>query len=330
MNLNGKRVLVTGACGFIGSHLAERLLERGAKVRAFVYYNAFNRWGWLDSLPEDNLAEIEVIAGDVRDFHCVKDALKGMDAVFHLAALIGIPYSYVAPESYVETNIKGTLNILQAARELGPEKVVHTSTSEVYGTARYVPMDEGHPLQGQSPYSATKIAADMLAESFYRSFDLPVAICRPFNTYGPRQSARAVIPTIISQIMAEKRCIELGNTDTTRDFNFVTDVAEGFIRIGECDGAVGQVINIGTGEEISIGGLVEKIAGILGRDIGINTDNQRVRPESGEVFRLCAESKKARDLLEWKPEVELAEGLARTIQWLEENKGAYRDDIYNI
>lgn len=322
--------MVTGACGFIGSHLVERLVEKGARVKAFVYYNSFGHWGWLDSLPKEKLKHIEVFSGDVRDFACVKKAMTGMDAVFHLAALIGIPYSYIAPESYVETNVKGTLHILNAARETGVTKVVHTSTSEVYGTARHVPMDESHPLQGQSPYSATKIAADMLAESFYRSFALPVAVCRPFNTYGPRQSARAVIPTILSQSLARRKKIFLGNIDTSRDFNYISDTVEGFIKVAESEKALGQVINIGSGREISIRKLVEKIAKITGNNIKVENDRQRIRPAESEVYRLCADNTKAQKLLGWKPKIPLEEGLRRTAEWLKENQGPLRRFIYNI
>ncbi len=330
MNLKNERVLVTGACGFIGSHLVERLVEMGAKVRAFVFYNSFNHWGWLDSLPEEKLQKIEVFAGDVRDLPCVKRAMEGVKVVFHLAALIGIPYSYIAPESYVDTNVKGTLNILQAGRERGVAKIIHTSTSEVYGTAQYVPMDEKHPLQGQSPYSASKIAADVLAQSFHLSFGLPVAICRPFNTFGPRQSARAIIPTVLIQGMAGKSRIRLGNTQTTRDFNYVSDTVEGFIRIAESREAVGQVINIGSGQEIAITSLLKKVSEVLGRDIRVNKDRERVRPSSSEVFRLCADNTKAREILGWKPKVRLEEGLRRTAEWLMKYKGQYRENLYNV
>jgi len=330
MKLRNERVLVTGACGFIGSHLVERLVETGAKVRAFVFYNSFNHWGWLDSLPEEKLRQIEVFAGDVRDLPCVKRAMEGVKVVFHLAALIGIPYSYIAPESYVDTNVKGTLNILQAGRERGVDKIIHTSTSEVYGTAQYVPMDEKHPLQGQSPYSASKIAADMLAQSFHFSFGLPVAICRPFNTFGPRQSARAVIPTILIQGMAKKSRIRLGNTQTTRDFNYVTDTVEGFIRIAESREAIGQVINIGSGQEITIASLVKKISEVLGMNIKVNKDRERVRPSSSEVFRLCADNTKSKKILGWKPKVRLEEGLQRTAEWLMKHKGQYRENLYNV
>ncbi len=330
MDLKGKNILVTGACGFIGSHLVERLVELGAQVRAFVYYNALNRWGWLDTLPEEKLKEFEVFTGDVRDLNCIKRSMDGVDVVFHLAALIGIPYSYISPESYVDTNIKGTLNVLQAAREVGVAKVIHTSTSEVYGTAQYVPIDERHPLQGQSPYSATKIGADMLVESFCRSFDLPVAICRPFNTYGPRQSARAIIPTIITQMMAKKEHVHLGNTDTTRDFNYVTDVVEGFIKIAESEKAIGEVINIGSGYEISISALVQKISELLGRNLEVQTDASRIRPPSSEVYRLCADNSKAKNLTGWEPKIELDEGLVRTAEWFSKNQDKYKQGIYNM
>jgi len=330
MNLKHERVLVTGACGFIGSHLVERLVEIGAKVRAFVFYNSFNHWGWLDSLPEEKLQKVEVFAGDVRDLPCVKRAMEGVKVVFHLAALIGIPYSYIAPESYVDTNVKGTLNILQAGREKGVARIIHSSTSEVYGTAQYVPMDEKHPLQGQSPYSASKIAADMLAQSFHLSFGLPVAICRPFNTFGPRQSARAVIPTILIQGMARKSRIRLGNIQTTRDYNYVTDTVEGFIRIAESTKAVGQVINIGSGQEMAIASLVKKASEVLGTDIKVNTDRERVRPSSSEVFRLCADNTRAREILGWKPKVRLEDGLRRTADWLMKHKGQYRENLYNV
>lgn len=330
MNLKGKKVLVTGACGFIGSHLVERLVEKGARVKAFVFYNSFGHWGWLDSLPKEKLEGIEVFSGDVRDFACVKKAMAGREVVFHLAALIGIPYSYIAPESYVDTNVKGTLNILSTARESGIEKMVHTSTSEVYGTAQYVPIDEKHPLQGQSPYSATKIAADMLAESFFRSFGIPVAICRPFNTYGPRQSRRAIIPTILTQTLARKKEIYLGNIKTTRDFNYVTDTVEGFIKIAESEKSVGKVINIGSGQEISIASLVKRISKIAGLDIQVKKDPRRVRPSKSEVLRLCADNTKAEKILRWKPEVSLEKGLMKTVEWLKKNQDQYRGSLYNV
>jgi len=330
MTLKNEKVLVTGACGFIGSHLVERLAEMGAKVRAFVFYNSFNHWGWLDSLPEEKLQTVEVFAGDVRDLPCVHKAMEGVKVVFHLAALIGIPYSYIAPESYVDTNVKGTLNILQAARETSVAKIIHTSTSEVYGTAQYVPIDEKHPLQGQSPYSASKIAVDMLVQSFHLSFGLPVAICRPFNTYGPRQSARAIIPTIISQLLSGKTSIRLGNIRTSRDFNFVTDTVDGFIRIAESREAIGQVINIGSGQEVTITSLVRKISKILGVDMKVKTDRERVRPSASEVFRLCADNTKSKKILGWQPKVRLEEGLRRTAEWLTKYKGQYRENLYNV
>lgn len=328
--MRGRKVLVTGSCGFIGSHLVERLVELEARVRAFVYYNSFNRWGWLDILPDETVRQVEVITGDIRDFNCVRTAMDKVEVVFHLAALIGIPYSYIAPESYVDTNVKGTLNVLQAARDAVVSKVIHTSTSEVYGTAKYVPIDEEHPLQAQSPYSATKIAADKLAESFHASYDLPIAICRPFNTYGPRQSARAIIPTIISQMIIQKGRIQLGNTDTTRDFNYVTDIVEGFIKIAESEKTIGEVVNIGFGSEISIGRLAQKIAGLCGFELEIVNDIKRIRPPSSEVHRLCANNDKAKDLVGWEPEVDIDKGLVRTTEWFKTNGYKYRQREYNI
>jgi NAD dependent epimerase/dehydratase len=336
MNLQNKKILVTGSGGFIGSHLTETLVRMGCKVRALVHYNSFNSWGWLDESPEEIKKEIEVIAGDVRDPFGMRKAIQGCDIVFHLAALVAIPYSYHSPDTYVDTNIKGTLNILQAAQELGVEKVIHTSTSEVYGTARYVPIDEDHPLQGQSPYSATKIGADQLALSFYRSFDVPVAVIRPFNTYGPRQSARAVIPTIISQIASGKKEIKLGAISPTRDFNYVKDTVQGFIAIAESDQSIGEVINIGSNYEISIGDLVQTISRLMNTDIKIKTDSQRVRPDKSEVERLWADNSKARRLLGWEPQYGgqkgLERGLAETIAWFTspENLNRYRTDVYNI
>ena len=302
MNLKKQKILVTGADGFIGSHLTEELVRQGYDVRAFVFYNSFNSWGWLDHSPADIKGKFEVFAGDIRDPHGVKEALRGCTVVLHLAALIAIPYSYHSPDTYVDTNIKGTLNILQAARELGVEKVIHTSTSEVYGTAQFVPITEEHPLQGQSPYSATKIGADQLALSFYRSFNLPVAVIRPFNTYGPRQSARAVIPTIISQIASGKKEIKLGALSPTRDFNYVKDTVQGFIAVAGSDQSIGEVINIGSNYEISIGDLVQTISRLMNTDIEIKTDSQRLRPEKSEVERLWADNSKARRLLGWEPQ----------------------------
>ncbi|ACO04324.1 MAG TPA: NAD-dependent dehydratase [Persephonella sp.] len=332
MDLSNKKVLVTGSCGFIGSHLVERLIEKGCKVRAFVYYNSFNSWGWLDTFPREKLDRIEVFTGDIRDPNGVRTAVKGMDLVFHLAALIGIPFSYHSPDSYVDTNIKGTLNILQACRDYDIEKVLVTSTSEVYGTAQYVPIDEKHPRQGQSPYSATKIGADYIAESFYRSFNLPVVIVRPFNTYGPRQSARAVIPTIITQLLSGKKEIKLGALHPTRDLVFVKDTVEGFIKIAESERTVGEEINIATGKEISIGDLAKKIIDMINPEARIVTDQERLRPEKSEVERLLGDNTKIKMLTGWEPEYSLEEGLKITIEWFKnkENLRLYKPDIYNV
>ncbi len=325
-----KKVLVTGADGFIGSHLTESLLERGYEVKAFAYYNSFNTWGWLDTLPQEKLKEIEVFTGDIRDPNGVREAMKGADFVFHLAALIAIPFSYHSPDSYVDTNIKGTLNVLQAARQLETERVLVTSTSEVYGTAQYVPIDEKHPYQGQSPYSATKIGADRLAESFYRSFQLPVSIVRPFNTFGPRQSARAVIPTIISQLLAGKEEIKLGALTPTRDFNYVKDTAAGFIAIAESDRTVGEEINIATQQEISIGDLAKEIISQINPKAEIICDEQRLRPEKSEVNRLLGSNEKIKRLTDWKQQYTFAEGISETIDWMRHNMNAYKTDIYNV
>lgn len=336
MNLKNKKILITGSDGFIGSHLTEALVRMGCNVRAVVYYNSFNSWGWLDESPEEIKKELNVFAGDVRDPHGMKNAMQGCDVVFHLAALIAIPYSYHSPDTYVDTNIKGTLNILQAARELGIEKVIHTSTSEVYGTARYVPIDEEHPLQGQSPYSATKIGADQIALSFYRSFDTPVSIIRPFNTYGPRQSARAVIPTIITQIAAGQRELRLGSLHPTRDFSYINDTVKGFIAVAESENSLGEVINIGSNYEVSIADLVQTITAIMKADIQINTDDNRIRPEKSEVERLWADNKKAAHLTGWQPEYAGMEGLKRglqeTIDWFSDpnNLKRYKTGVYNI
>jgi len=327
MNWSKKKILVTGAGGFIGSHLTEQLVDRGAHVRAFVHYNAMGRWGWLDASVVKN--EIEVVPGDISDRDSVRKAVQGMDVVFHLAALIGIPYSYQAPASYVHTNINGTLNVLQSALDSGVERVVHTSTSEAYGSAQYVPIDEKHPLQGQSPYSATKIGADKLAESFFCSFDLPVTTVRPFNTYGPRQSSRAVIPSIITQALTLDK-IRLGNLEPTRDLNYVLDTVDGFIKAAEHAGAVGQVINLGTGREISIGELAKTILNLMGKDLLIETDDQRIRPDASEVDRLCADISKARDLLGWEPQHSLEAGLRETIAWVENNLGEFRPGQYSV
>ena len=325
-----KKVLVTGADGFTGSHLTESLLEKGYDATAFTYYNSFNTWGWLDTLPKEKLDQIEVFSGDVRDPNGVREAMKGVDQVFHLAALIAIPFSYHSPDSYVDTNIKGTLNILQAARDLGTEKIMVTSTSEVYGTAQYVPTDEKHPFQGQSPYSATKIGADRLAESFYRSFNLPVAIVRPFNTFGPRQSARAVIPTIITQLLAGREEIKLGSLTPTRDFNYVKDTAAGFIAIAESDKTIGQEINIATQREISIGDLAKEIIAQINPDAKIVCDEQRLRPEKSEVNRLLGANAKIKELTDWKQQYTFEQGIAETIAWIRQNMAAYKTDIYNV
>ena len=326
-NWKAKTVLVTGAGGFIGSHLVERLVELGAHVKAFVRYTSHGRWGWLDESPVKN--DIEVVLGDIRDNWCVRDAMRGSEVVFHLAALIGIPYSYVAPQSYVHSNIEGTLNVLQAARELGTSRVICTSTSEVYGSALYVPIDERHPLQGQSPYSATKIGADKLAESYYLSFGLPVSSARPFNTYGPRQSARAVIPTWITQALASSE-IRLGSLRPTRDFNYVGDVVEGFLALAASPRGIGEVVNFGSGTEISIGDLAALVGRLLGREPKLVADDQRLRPDNSEVARLCANADKARDLLGWQTRVSLEEGLKKTIEWMGSNLGGYRIGQYAI
>lgn len=324
------KILVTGSDGFIGSHLVEELVKKGYQVKAFVFYNSFNSWGWLDTLPKEIMDNVEVFAGDVRDPHGVKEAMKGCNAVFHLAALIAIPFSYHSPDTYVDTNIKGTLNILQAAREVNIERVLVTSTSEVYGTAKYVPIDENHPYQGQSPYSASKIGADRLAESFYRSFELPVTIVRPFNTYGPRQSARAVIPTIITQLLSGKTEIKLGSLTPTRDFNYVKDTANGFIEIYKSDKTIGQEINIATQKEISIGELAQELIKQINPEAKIICDEQRLRPVKSEVNRLLGSNKKILELTNWKPQFTFEEGLAETIKFLKDNLSKYKVDIYNL
>ena len=325
-----KKALVTGADGFIGSHLTESLLEKGYQVKAFVYYNSFNNWGWLDTLPKEKLSQIEIFSGDVRDRNGVREAMKGVDLVFHLAALIAIPFSYHSPDSYVDTNIKGTLNVLQAARELNTERLLVTSTSEVYGTAQYVPIDEKHPYQGQSPYSATKIGADRLAESFYRSFKLPVTIVRPFNTYGPRQSARAVIPTIITQLLAGKDEIKLGSLAPTRDFNYVKDTAAGFLAIAKSQKTIGEEINIATQQEISIGDLANEIISQIRPSAKIICDEARLRPEKSEVNRLLGSNEKIMRLTDWKQQYTFAQGISETIEWLRHHMDAYKTDIYNV
>jgi len=332
MKLENKKIVVTGADGFIGSHLVETLVEAGAKVKAFCYYNSFNSYGWLDTLAKDKLSKVEIFTGDVRDPNGVRTALQGSEVVFHLAALIGIPYSYHSPDNYVETNIKGTLNVLQAAKDHALERVLITSTSEVYGTALYVPIDEKHPRQGQSPYSSTKIGADSLAESFFRSFNLPVTIVRPFNTYGPRQSARAVIPTIITQIFAGKKEIKLGDVSPKRDFNYVQDTCQGFIDIARSDKTIGEEINISAGNDISIGELAEKIIRLMPDKpkVKIVTDETRVRPTKSEVLRLLGSNLKIKQLTDWEPKYDLDRGLKETIDWIEQNLTRYKADVYNV
>jgi len=336
MNLLGKKILVTGADGFIGSHLVEALVDQGHDVRAFVYYNSFNSWGWLDHAPAKVRRDLDVFSGDIRDPHGVRQAMKGCDVVLHLAALIAIPYSYHSPDTYIDTNIKGTLNIVQAARDLGISKVVHTSTSEVYGTARFVPITEEHPLQGQSPYSASKIGADQIAMSFHASFETPVAIIRPFNTYGPRQSARAVIPTIITQIANGARTLRMGSLHPTRDFNYVSDTVAGFIAVATADQSIGRVINIGSNYEVTIGETVQTIADIMQADVEIQTDDVRVRPEKSEVERLWADNGQALELTSWRPSYGgrdgFRRGLEETIAWFSQadNLRLYKADRYNI
>ncbi len=324
------KILVTGSDGFIGSHLTEELVKQGYPVKAFVYYNSFNSWGWLDTLPADIIKSLEIFTGDIRDPNGVREAMAGVEEVYHLAALIAIPFSYHSPDSYVDTNIKGTLNVLQAARDHGTGRVLVTSTSEVYGTARYVPMDERHPLQGQSPYSATKIGADRLAEAFYRSFGLPVTIVRPFNTYGPRQSARAVIPTIITQLLSGVKEIKLGALTPTRDFNYVKDTVNGFLKIARSDKTIGEEINIATQQEISIGRLAGELIHQINPDAGIICDEQRLRPEDSEVNRLLGSNEKIRNLTGWSPEYTLEEGLAETIEFYRNNLSKYKAERYNL
>lgn len=323
-----KKVLITGAGGFIGSHLAELCVRRGMKVRAFVRYNSRNHWGWLEDSPA--LKDIEVVAGDIRDYDSVFHAMDGCQEVFHLAALIGIPYSYVSPQAYIKTNIDGTYNVLQSAKELGVKSVIVTSTSETYGTAQYVPIDENHPAVGQSPYSASKIAADQIAVSYYRSFGLPVRIVRPFNTYGPRQSARAVIPTIISQIVAGQRELKLGNILPTRDFTFVKDTARGFLAIAQIKAFLGEAVNLGTGQEISIQDLALKIGKLLNKKVRIASDVRRVRGARTEVERLCCDNAKVRIHAGWSPEYDLDVGLKETIDWIKKNPGYYKTHLYNV
>jgi len=325
-----KNVLVTGADGFIGSHLVEALVAEGYKVKALSQYNSFNNWGWIENVNCKD--KIEILTGDIRDPHYCKFITKGIDMIFHLAALIAIPYSYIAPGSYVDTNIKGTLNICQAAKENGNIRIIHTSTSEVYGTAQYVPIDENHPIQAQSPYSATKIAADAMAMSFYNAFNLPITIARPFNTYGPRQSARAVIPTIITQIANGAKEIKLGDVTPTRDFNYVEDTCRGFIALAECDESIGQTVNIGSNFEISIGDTLNLIKELMDSDVKFITDKQRIRPEKSEVFRLWCDNSKIKKLTGFKPQVDIKEGLQKTIDWITQpnNLKKYKSEIYNV
>lgn len=322
------RVLVTGAGGFIGSHLTERLVKEGYTVRAFVHYNSRGEWGWLEESPLRK--EIEVVAGDVRDYDIVRKAVEGSNIVFHLAALIGIPYSYVSPLAYIRTNVEGTYNVLQAAREAGVLRFVHTSTSEVYGTAKYVPIDEEHPLQAQSPYAASKIAADQLALSFFRSYGLPVSVARPFNTFGPRQSARAVIPTILTQVLSGRETIRLGNLHPTRDFNYVADTVEGFLAIARSPKTVGEVVNIGSGRETSIKEVVGIVSGIIGKEIYVAVENERVRPEKSEVERLVCGNAKIKELTGWQPRYSLEKGLALTLEWMARHLNAYKPELYNL
>jgi NAD dependent epimerase/dehydratase len=332
MDLKNKNVIITGADGFIGSHLVEELLIEGAIVKAFVYYNSFNSWGWLDTLSKDQLSKIEIFSGDIRDPNGVRTALKGIDVVFHLAALIAIPFSYHSPDSYIDTNVKGTLNIVQAAKDLGISRVLVTSTSEVYGTAQYIPIDELHARQPQSPYSASKIGADSIADSFYRSFDTPITIVRPFNTYGPRQSARAVIPTIITQLLNGKEEIKLGDLSPTRDLLFVKDTARGFVEIAKSDSLIGQDCNIAMQEEISVKDLATEIINQINSSAKIISDSERIRPEKSEVFRLYGSNEKIKKHTNWEPKYNLKSGLAETIEWFRnsDNLKAYKADIYNI
>ena len=328
--MKNKNILITGADGFIGSHLTELMVQKGFNVTALSMYNSFNDWGWLEEVECKN--DIDIISGDIRDPDFCKKITKGKDIVFHLAALIGIPYSYLAPQSYVDTNIKGTMNICQAALDNDIEKLIHTSTSEVYGTANYVPIDEKHPTQAQSPYSASKISADAMAMSFYNSFNLPLVIARPFNTYGPRQSTRAIIPTIISQIASGYTSIDLGDLTPTRDFNFVSDTCNGFLLLSGCEAANGEIINIGSNTEISIGDLVKKIKTTMGSDVEIKSDPKRIRPKNSEVFRLVCDNQKINDLVSYRPLISIDEGLKKTIDWLliPTNLEKYKADIYNV
>lgn len=330
VDIQNQNILVTGGDGFIGSHLVEMLVHKGARVRALSYYNSFNSWGWLESM--DCLDQVEVVCGDIRDPHFCRELAKGMDTIFRLAALIAIPYSYVAPDSYVDTNVKGTLNLCQAARENGVSRLIHTSTSEVYGTARYVPIDETHPLQPQSPYSASKIGADHMALSYHLAFGLPVTIARPFNTYGPRQSARAVIPTIIGQIASGQKQIELGDLSPTRDFNYVSDTCRGFLALARSDDTIGEVVNIGSGKEISVADTLGLIKKLMNSDVTFTRDSRRIRPKDSEVFRLCCDTTKISSLTGFKPALTLEQGLQKTIDWFTDpvNLSHYKTGIYNV
>ncbi|WAM37248.1 SDR family NAD(P)-dependent oxidoreductase [Caldicellulosiruptor acetigenus] len=330
MNLSNKKVLVTGAAGFIGSHLVEELVRLGANVSAFVHYNSLNRWGWIETLDREIIREIEIYVGDIRDYDSVKKAVKGKDVVFHLAALISIPYSYQTPMAFYKTNVEGTLNVLEACMENTVQKLIHTSTSEVYGTALYVPIDENHPLQAQSPYSASKIAADKAVESFVNSYDLNATIVRPFNTYGPRQSARAIIPTVITQILGGVKNIRVGNIQTIRDFNYVKDTVRGFIKAAEYDGGKGEVYNIGSGKEISIKNLIHLISEVIGVEVEVVVDEKRIRPDKSEVMRLCCDNSKAKSKLGWYPQYDLKDGLIETVNWFRDNYNLYKWEIYNF
>ena len=330
MSWKNKKVLVTGAEGFIGSHLVERLLKEGARVKAFSLYNFSNSWGWLDTIPKDKLERIEIFSGDLRDYNNTYSAMEGINVVFHLAALIGIPFSYHSQDTYIDTNIRGTVNILQAARRLGTKKIIHTSTSEVYGTAQHVPIDEDHPVNPQSPYAATKASGDYLALSFHKSFDLPVTVLRPFNTFGPRQSARAVIPTIITQVLAKKSTIKLGNLDTVRDLTYVSDIVDAFIKIAEAKNTNGNVYNAGSNREISVRELASVIMKSLKRKTKIVQDKSRLRPEKSEVMQLVCDFEKIKDACGWQPRISMEKGIDLTCKWFKNNLDKYKPDIYNI
>lgn len=330
MKFSNQKILVTGADGFIGSHLVEELVRRGHKVRAFVYYNSFNSWGWLDTIPRETLKRIEIFSGDIRDPNGVLEACQGIDVIFHLAALIGIPFSYHSPDSYIDTNIKGTLNILQAARKTGAKKIVHTSTSEIYGTAQYVPIDERHPVNPQSPYAASKSGADELALSFYRSFNLPVTILRPFNTFGPRQSARAVIPTIITQVLSGEKTIKLGNVHVKRDFNYVSNTVDGFLALAAESKAVGKIFNVGSGREATVEEVLAMVRSITGKKFQVQLDRDRLRPGKSEVERLQCDATQLKEICGWKPNVDLEKGLNLTCSWIKKNLDKYKAHIYNI